>query len=166
MLTSLVSSASTNCNLTRAVIPLAPASVVAGDPVPSTVTFVFPEAVEPGTWYIEMDHETNHVAYSLRTIHKNEFSVQYELSTKSPHLIGGFTDAWVTTHHRVAGHVHFMQNLYHPEKADNKLYFSRPPYHRIEVIVPGLIEDREIFRLLEGVVPKEYEIEKLLQRQS
>jgi hypothetical protein len=65
------------------------------------------------------------------------------------------------------GNIHFSQTFFHPKRSHDKLYFDQPPQSRMEVLVPGrFIGDREIFQILREVVPKEYQIESLVQRQS
>lgn len=146
--------------------------------LPSTVTFmVHPAHVHsPQTghpWYVEMDHEMKDVnIYSLipqKT--DNHFTSHYRVESRRPRFIGDFkyTDAWVTTNHRMMllgndTEVHLSQTLFSPQRADDKLYFDRPAYRRMEIVVPGrFIGDRELCSLLEEVVPKEFEIRSLLQ---
>jgi hypothetical protein len=148
--------------------------------LPSTVTFL----VNPGDvhspqtghhWYVEMNHDMGNISlYSLipqKT--DNQYVAHYRVESRRPRFIGDFnyTDAWVTTHHKILqkndAEIHFSQTLFSPDRANDKIYFSRPPKNRIEVIVPNrFIEDREIWEILDGVVPREYQIGSLLQRQS
>lgn len=120
-----------------------------------------------------MDHEMgNTKAYSL-VPQKNDsqFVSHYRVEKRTPRFVAWrFTDCWVTTHHRMQqvgdAEIHFSQTFFNPERAYDKLYFSRGAKHRIEIIVPGrFIEDREIYDLLRDVVPTEYQIGSLLQRQ-
>lgn len=116
-----------------------------------------------------MDHEMNEIGfYSLVPQKSDETYVShYRVETRRPRINGEFKfmDAWITTNHRHVGPLYFSQTFFNPERANDKLYFNRPPNSRIEVVVPGFIGDREIFQVLEGVVSKEYQIEQLLQRQ-
>ena len=148
--------------------------------LPSHVTFMVnastvyaPQTHQP--WYIEMDHEMGNLAfYSLipkPTI--NQYVAHYEVESRRPRLVGPveFTDAWITTHHKCFlvgdAEMHLSQTLFSPVKADDKLYFDRPPMRRMEIVVRDrFIEDRELWSLLETVVPKEYETRSLVQRQS
>jgi hypothetical protein len=77
-------------------------------------------------------------------------------------------DAWVNTHHRYfqvgEAEIHMAQCLFHPERADDKIYFDRPPHHRVEIVIPDrLVDDREVLDLLE-TIGKGSEILPLLQR--
>lgn len=121
-----------------------------------------------------MDHDMGDLSmYSLIPQKSdNQFVAHYRVESRRPRFIGdfNFTDAWVTTHHRLLKkndtEIHFSQTLFSPERANDKIYFNRPPKNRMEIIVPGrLIEDREIWEILDGVVSKEYEIRNLLQCQ-
>jgi hypothetical protein len=164
------------------VIPITPESVFSADwlvtHLPSTVTFmVHPADVHsPQTgysWYVETDHEMKELCiYSLiPQKNDNQFVSHYRVESRRPRFIGDFkfTDAWVTTNHRMmtidnGTEIHFSQTLFSPERADDKLYFNRPPHRRMEIVVPGrFIEDRELCSLLRGVVSKEDEIPSLLQ---
>lgn len=169
---------STSSCLSRAVLPNAPESVFSADRLvehlPSTITFVVhPEDVHsPQTghnWYVEMDHEMGspHFYSLIPQKSDNQHVAHYRVETRRPRFVGKFrfSDAWMTTNHQVLDNIHFSQTFFSPERANDKLYFNRPAHRRIEVIVPGLIEDRELYSLLETVVPREYEIRSLLQRQ-
>lgn len=168
--------------MSRAVIPMVPESIFSAcrdaQALVSHATFVVnasavyaPQTHHP--WYIEMDHEMGNLSfYSLvprPTI--NQYVAHYEVESRRPRFVGeiGFTDAWITTHHRYFlvddCEIHLSQTLFSPRKADDKLYFDRLPTRRMEIIVRDrFIEDREIWSLLESVVPKEYEIRSLVQR--
>lgn len=151
-------------------------SVPRGDHLPSHVTFLvnadsmFPQTGHP--WCVEMNHELDDLKiYSLiPQKSNNQYVSHYKVESRRPRFVGQFTytDAWLTTHHRLLTvndtELHFSRSLFNPTKADDKLYFDQA-YNRLEIVKEGFIEDREIFRLLEGVVPKEYEIQSLLQRQ-
>lgn len=158
---------------------MAPESVFRADrltePLPSTATFMIgaAEVYSPQTgypWFVEMDHEMKDpFLYSLIPQKSdNQYVSHYRVETRRPRLNEKFNimDAWLTTHHCHSGPIYFSQTFFNPERANDKLYFDRPPKLRMEVIVPGFIGDREVFRILEGVVSKEYRIEQLLQRQS
>ena len=164
-------------SLTKAVIPMAPESLrpLHGTPLPSTITFMVnaadvysPQTSHP--WFVEMDHEMNSLdIYSLIPQKSdNLYAVHYSVEKRRPRFNGEFKfmDAWLTTNHIVSDNIHWSQTFFHPERANDKLYFNRPPHSRMEIVVEGFIGDREIFQLLERVVPKEYEIRSLLQRQS
>lgn len=179
---SLYRSVSTSKCMSRAVIPTVPESIFSAfrhtEPLPSHVTFVVnasavyaPQTHHP--WLIEMDHEMGNLAlYSLiprPTI--NQYVAHYEVESRRPRFVGSvdFTDAWITTHHQCFlvkdAEIHLSQTLFSPVKADDKLYFDRPPMRRMEIVVRDrFIGDREIFDLLGAVVPKEYEIRSLVQR--
>lgn len=125
-------------------------------------------------WFIEMDHEMgNPLFYSLipQKNNANQYVAHYEVESRRPRFIGSveFTDAFLTTHHRVFNvndaEIHLSQVFYSPLKADDKLYFDRPPMHRMEVVVPNrFIEDRELFEILDPILGREYEIPSLVQR--
>ena len=157
--------------LSKAVLPLVPdllfhvqRNTVA---LPTTVTFVVsPEAVfSPQTgypWLIESDQSL--LTLSIQSLvpqpSDNKYVKHYCVESRRPRFLGDshFTDAWLTTNHRVLylndSEIHFSQTIFHPEKADDKLYFDQPPKNRIEVIVPGrFIEDRELWDILKGVIP-------------
>jgi hypothetical protein len=169
--------------MSRAVVPVVPESIFGKSrevvPVKSHTTF----AVSPGMvaspqthqpWFIEMDHEMGNLSfYSLvpQKNNANQYVAHYEVESRRPRFIGSvqFTDAWMTTHHRVFlvrdAEIHLSQVFFSPLKADDKLYFDRPPMHRMEVIVPNrFIEDRELLEILQGVFGKGYEIQSLVQR--
>jgi hypothetical protein len=170
--------------MSRAVVPSVPESIFSGwresEDLPSHVTLVVnattvyaPQTHQP--WYIEMDHEMGNAAfYSLvpkATV--NQYVAHYEVESRRPRLVGSvqFTDAWITTHHKLFlvkdAEIHLSQTLFSPLKADDKLYFDRPPMRRMEVVVRDrFIADRELWEILETVVPREYEIRSLVQRQS
>lgn len=154
---------------------MAPESIFTGEtnPLPSMVTFMVgaAEVYSPQTgypWFIEMDHEMKDpFLYSLVPQKSdNQYVSHYRVETRRPRFNDNFKlmDAWLTTNHHHSGPVYFSQTFFSPERANDKLYFNRTPKSRIEVVVPGFIEDREIFQILEGVVSKEYQIEQLLQR--
>ena len=166
--------------MSRVVIPVAPESIFSAAretaTLPSRVTFV----VNPGSvyspqtgypWYVQVDHEMKDPQfYSLvPQASNNQYVSHYWVESKRPRFVGKFqfTDAWISTHHRFFNvdnaEVHFSRCFFHPEKADDKLYFDRPPYNRVEIVVDGFIADREIFPLLEKLVPKEYEIRSIVQ---
>ena len=145
------------------------------DPLPSTITFMVnagdvysPQTGHP--WFIEMDHEMGNPAiYSLIPQKSdNKYAAHYHVDRRRPRFNGEFKfmDAWLTTNHVVSDNIHWSQTFFHPERANDKLYFNRPAHSRMEVVVEGFIGDREIFQLLERVVPKEYEIASLLQRHT
>ena len=184
MCTSPFLSVSTSKSMSRAIIPIVPESIFSAcrecEDLPSHVTFVVnasaiyaPQTHQP--WYIEMDHEMGNLAfYSLvpRST-TNQYVAHYEVESRRPRLMGpvDFTDAWITTHHKCFrvedAEIHLSQTLFSPVKADDKLYFDRPPMRRMEIIVRDrFIEDRELCDLLGAVVPKEYEIRSLVQRLS
>jgi hypothetical protein len=169
--------------MSRAVIPAVPESIFAqvreSIPIQSHITFT----VSPGivvapqthhSWFIEMDHEMGSMrTYSLipQKNNDNQYVAHYKVETSRPRFLGPveFTDAWMTTHHQVIhvndAEIHFSQSLFSPVKADDKLYFNRPPMHRVEVLVPNrFIEDRELWQILSPVFGKEYEIRSLVQR--
>jgi hypothetical protein len=168
--------------MSRAVIPVVPESIFSAHRVsehlPSHITFVVnaagvyaPQTHQP--WFVEMDHEMGNLSfYSLVPIAStNQYVAHYEVESRRPRFVGDvdFTDAWITTHHRwfpvEDAEIHLSQTLFSPVKADDKLYFDRPPMNRMEIIVRDrFIEDREIWSLLETLVPKEYEIRSLVQR--
>lgn len=146
-----------------------------GELLPSTITFMVnaAEVYSPQTghpWFVEMDHEMGSTnIYSLIPQKSdNVYAAHYLVEKRRPRLNGEFKfmDAWLTTNHIVSDGIHWSQTFFHPERANDKLYFGRPPHSRMEIVVEGFIGDREIFQILERVVPKEYEIAKLLQRQS
>lgn len=157
-------------------MPLVPASVFEQsrecDLLPSTITFMVnagevfcPQTGHP--WYVEMDHEMGNVEFYSLVPQKNDnqFVSHYRVDRRRPRLTSfEFMDVWLTTNRRKVGDLYFSQTFYHPERADDKLYFERPPMRRLEILVEGFIGDREIFHLLESVIPKEYQIESLLQR--
>jgi hypothetical protein len=168
--------------LTRAVIPIAPDFLFYPDKptttLPSHITFtVNPWSVHsPQTghqWFVEMEHDMAGVQmYSLiPQQNENHFATHYVVESQRPRFNGNFTfsDAWVTSHHRLlemgGAEVHYSECLFHPERSGDKLYFDKAPQKRIEIIVPNrFIEDREIFALLEALVPKGCETRSLLQR--
>ena len=125
-------------------------------------------------WFIEMDHEMGNLSfYSLipQKNNANQYVAHYEIESRRPRFIGSvdFMDVWMTTHHRYFmvrdAEIHLSQTLFSPLKADDKLYFDRPPMRRMEIIVPNrFIEDRELWSLLGEVFEKEYEIQSLVQR--
>lgn len=144
-------------------------------PLESTVTFMVnaAEVYSPQTshpWFIETNHEMSEpMVYSLIPQKSdNKFVTHYQVNRRRPRLNKDFKfmDAWLTTNHRHNGPLFFSQTFFNPDRANDKIYFHREPKNRLEIVVPGFIEDREIFQLLEGVVPKEYQIEQLLLRQS
>lgn len=98
----------------------------------------------------------------------NLYAAHYHVERRRPRFNGEFRfmDAWLTTNHIVSDNIHWSKTFYHPERANDKLYFNRPAQSQMEIVVDGFIGDREIFQILERVVPKEYKIESLLQRQS
>lgn len=167
--------------MSKAVIPIAPGSLfdicMPTITLPSRATFMVnawnvhsPQTGHP--WYVEMDHDMGHLEmYSLiPQKNNNQFVSHYKIESRRPRLLGKFhyTDAWMTTHHRLYTvndiELHFSQCMFNPERADNKLYFDRAPHKRIEIIVPNrFIGDREILDVLEGLVPKGFEIQSLLQ---
>lgn len=157
---------------------MVPESVFSADrlttPLSSTVTFMVnaAEAFSPQTgypWYIEMDHEMKSPKiYSLIPQKSdNQYVSHYRVESRRPRFNGQprVMDSWLTTNARQLGPLYFSQTFFNPERANDKLYFDRPPKNRLEILVDGFIGDREIFRLLEDLVPKEYQIESLLQRQ-
>jgi hypothetical protein len=145
--------------------------------LPSTTTFVINQAAvhSPQTghpWYLETDHEMGSTRFYSLIPQKNEnqYVSHYRVESRRPRLLGNFsfTDAWLTTRHRFFrvddAEFHFSETLFSPERADDKLYFGRPPHRRIEIVVPDrLIEDRELLALVGRVVSTEYEIPSLLQ---
>jgi len=167
--------------MSKAVIPIAPDSLfdaaLATVTLPSHATFMVnawhvhsPQTGHP--WYVEMDHEMGHLQmYSLiPQKNNNQFVSHYKIESRRPRFLGKFqyTDAWITSNHRIYNtddmEVHFSQCLFHPERADNRLYFDRAPHKRIEIIVRDrLIEDREVLDLLAEIAPKGLEIRSLLQ---
>lgn len=174
-------SVSTSKCLSKAVIPVVPESVFS-KPWPTTrvashITFT----VNPGLvaspqthhpWFIEMDHEMGNLSfYSLIPQKNNAYVAHYEVDSRRPRFLGSvdFMDVWMTTHHEYFmlydAEIHLSQTLFSPRKADDKLYFDRPPMRRMEIIVPDrFIEDRELWSLLGEVFGKEYEIQSLVQR--
>lgn len=170
--------------MSKAVIPVVPESVfsAAREVIPkfSTLTFVVsPDSVySPQTgypWFLEMGHEMQNLhAYSLiPQKSENQYVSHYQVETRQPRFIGkfGFTDAWLSTHCRTFrvgdAEVTLSQTFFSPKRADDKLYFDNAPTHRMEIVLyDTLIEDRELWTLLETVVPKEYEIRSLVQRLS
>jgi len=168
--------------MSRAIIPMVPESVFSAcreyQDLPSSATFMVnasaifaPQTFQP--WYIEMDHEMGNLAfYSLiPRPSANQYVAHYGVESRRPRLVGPveFADAWITTHHKcfLVGNaeIHLSQTLFSPVRADDKLYFDRPPMRRMEIIVRDrFIEDRELWNLLQGIVPKEYEIRSLVQR--
>lgn len=159
--------------MSRAVIPVAPPCEWDAQMLPSSVTFVVnagavhsPQTGAP--WYVEMDHQMGHMQmYSLvPQKNNNQYVSHYNIESRMPRFVGKFSfmDAWVTTHHRVFevgdAEIHSAQVLYHPERADDKIYFDRAPHHRIEIVIPGrFVDDREVLDVLE-----ECQIQPLLQR--
>lgn len=181
---SLSHSVSTKSCLSRAIIPLVPESVFGVDrlaePLPTVLTFmVNPQAVHsPQTgypWFVETDREMGQMSiYSLiPQKNNNQYVSHYRVESRRPRFVGDFhfIDAWLTTNHRLLmkndTEIHFSQTLFNPERADDKLYFDRVPKNRIEVIVPNrFIEDRELWTILEGILPEKSQIQPLVQRQS
>jgi hypothetical protein len=151
-----------------------PESVVStGTPLASTVTFMVSaaEAYSPQTgypWYVEMDHEmkTPKIYSLVPQKSDNQFVSHYRVESRRPRFNGEpkIMDAWITTNLRQCGPLYFSQTFFNPERANDKLYFGRGSKHRLEILVEGFIGDREIFQILEGVFPKEYQISQLLQR--
>lgn len=168
--------------LSRAVIPVVPELFLTeATPVPSYLTFmVNPSVVQsPQTgysWYVEMDHEMGGVhSYSLVPANENpnEFVGHYFVESRMPRFLGKFefSDCWLTSKCRLYEIDDFQFYLadvfFHPEKADDKVYFDQPPVRRMEVLVPGrFIEDRELLCCLDPILPRGCEIENLLQRRS
>jgi hypothetical protein len=168
--------------MSKAVIPAVPESVFSAwremEDLASHVTFTVnasavyaPQTHHP--WFVEMDHEMSNLAfYSLIPRPSiNQYVAHYDVESRRPRFVGTveFTDAWITTHHKCFlvddAEIHLSQTLFSPVKADDKLYFDRPPMRRMEIIVRDrFIEDREIWNLLAAVVPKEYETRSLVQR--
>ena len=156
--------------MSKAVIPNAPETLMdlGKTPQPSRVTFL----VHP--WRIEMNHDMSDLQFHSHTPNpenQNEFVAHYWVESKHPRFTSfAYADAWIATNHKYSHYgpfeIHTSRCFFHPKKADDKLYFDSPPSNRIEIVADGFIEDREILRLLEGVVPREYEIRSLLQRQS
>ena len=164
--------------MSRAVIPVAPETV----PWPSTtlashITFsVNPKVVYgPATgypWFVEMDHKMQDLRmYSLvPQKNDNQYVSHYQVESRRPRFIGNFkfSDAWITTNHRLLEinglEVHLSQTLFNPVRANGKLYFDKPPHRRIEIIAHDrFIEDREVFAVLEKILPAATEIQPLLQ---
>lgn len=150
--------------MSKAVVPSAPLSVYEqfrGEPLPSLVTFMVED------WFVEMDHEMG----SLRTFRllpqktANQYVAWYEVDERRPRFDFSVVDAWLSTqrHCLKMGHIDVItsRTFFSPEKADDKLYFGRPPHYRIEFQSEQLIEDREILCLLSQ---SGYEIPSLLQR--
>jgi hypothetical protein len=148
-------------------------------PIKSHTTFTVSPGMVAGPqthhpWFIEMDHEMGNASfYSLipQKNNANQYVAHYEVESRRPRFIGSvdFMDAWITTHHQLFysndAEIHLSQVLFSPLKADDKLYFDRPPMHRMEVIVPNrFIEDRELLEILRPVFGTEYEIPSLVQR--
>lgn len=167
--------------LSRAVIPLAPGGVyqVGHAMVPSTVTFaVNPrQVVSPQTghlWYVELEHDMQNARmYSLiPQPSNNQYVSHYEVETARPRFAGkfAFADAWMTTNHLVMTvdkvEVHLSMRFYNPDRTSDSLFFQGDPVRQIEVTAPFLIGDREIFRVLERVLPEGSEIEQLVPRLS
>lgn len=168
--------------MSKAVLPMVPESVFSAARetmhLPSFVTFMIsPDMVySPQTghpWYLEMGHEMQRLkAYSLvPQKSENQYVSHYQVESRQPRFTGKFqfADAWLTTYCRsfCVGDFQFTlsQTFFHPERADDKLYFDRTPMHRMEIVVQDrLIEDRELWTVLEEVVPKEYGIRSLVQR--
>lgn len=175
-------SVSTNTVLSKATIPLAPETedLVLNTLVPSHLTFaVNPRHVyAPQTgyaWYIEMDHNMqNERMFSLIPQKSdNQYVCHYQVESRRPRFVGKFvfSDAWITTNHHMMDfdgiEVHMSQRFYNPERTHDKLFFNGNPVRQIEVVATDrLIGDREIFDVLERVLPWGSEIPKLLQRQS
>lgn len=179
---NLFHSVSTSSNLSRAILPLVPESAfqVQGEPLPSTLTFMVnaqsvhsPQTGYP--WFVETDHQMGRMAFYSLIPQKtdNQYVSHYRVESRRPRFLGNFEfiDAWLTTNHRVLmkndTEIHFSQTLFHPEKADDKLYFPNVPKNRIEIIVPGrFIEDREIWGLLGEILPAGSQIQSLVQCRS
>ena len=167
--------------MSKAVIPIVPESLfhlgLVTTILPSRTTFTVnawkvhsPQTGHP--WYVEMDHDMGHLeTYSLiPQDNTNQFVSHYKIESRRPRFFGkfSFTDAWITSHHRLYMQddieLHFSQCLFHPQRANDNLYFDRAPHCRLEVIVPDrFVEDREILAVLEALAPKGLEIQPLLQ---
>lgn len=161
--------------MSRAIIPVAKAFPFTGDMSPSRVTFMVNAGVvhSPQTgapWFVDSDHNMNHMEIYSLVPHQttNEYVGHYTIEHSMPRFFGPFkfVDAWVTTNHRVICHgdaeIHYSKTLFHPERAQDKLYFSRDPHERIEIVIPDrFADDREILQIL-----KECGIEHPLQRLS
>lgn len=163
--------------MTRVVFPKIPEELfrqlASSELVPSTITFVVgpDQVVSPQTghqWYIQMEHDmSNPRFYSLIP----ENPIHFRVEERRPRLhCFRFTDAWVTTNHHVFSigdmEVHISKTLFNPERADDKLYFGRAPFCRMEVLVPDrFIGDREILDALRPALQTEFEIDSLVQRQ-
>jgi hypothetical protein len=167
--------------MSRAVIPIAPQTLpLTGRTLPSHLTFsVNPKVVySPSTgypWLVEMDHKMQNLQmYSLvPQKNDNQYVSHYRIESRRPRFIGDFkfSDAWITTNHHMAEidglEVHVSQTLFCPVRTNNRLYFDKPPHHRIEIIAyDRFIGDREILEVLEKVLPLGTEIQHLLQCQS
>lgn len=162
---------------------MVPQSVVLpkGLALPSTITFVVPAeaAHSPQTgfpWYVEMDREMGTIStYSLIPDNNNTnvYVSHYHVESRRPRFIGDFqfTDAWMTTNHKIFAHknaqIHTSQTLFSPERADDKLYFAGAPFYRMEIVVPDrFIGDRELWTILEDILPGQSEIPSLVQHRS
>lgn len=125
-------------------------------------------------WFVEMDHNMQDLQmYSLiPQKNDNQFVSHYHVESRRPRLIGKFTfsDAWLTSQHCLVQtendlEIHLTQTFFNPERANNKLFFDRPPLRRMEIVAPNrFIGDREIFDLLDRVMPRGSEIHSLVQR--
>lgn len=142
--------------------------------LPSTVTFVVGpgQVLSPQTghhWYVEVDHDMKNPRFFSLIPQASPHHVLVE--SRRPRFTSFvFTDAWMTTNHHFFlledMEVHVSRSFFNPEKADDKLYFDRAPFYRMEVLVPDrFIEGREILDALRRVVPPEFEIDSLAQRQ-
>lgn len=159
-------------------IPIAPDTFDwPGTTLPSHLTFsVNPKVVySPSTgypWFVEMDHNMQGLAmYSL--VHQksdNQYVSHYHVESRRPRFIGNFrfSDAWLTTNHRLLEmdglEIHLSQTFFSPVRDHQKLYFDNPPHRRIEIIASNrFIEDREVFAVLEKILPQGSRIQPLLQ---
>ena len=126
------------------------------------------------TWFVEMDHNMQHERMFSLVPQKtdNTYVGHYRVESERPRFVGKFVfmDAWMTTNHHVMDlegiQVHMSQRFYNPDRTGDKLFFQGDPIRQIEVTAPFFIGDREIFRVLERILPVGSEIEPLLQRLS
>jgi hypothetical protein len=115
--------------------------------------------------------------YSLVPVpdNPNRFVDHLWVETEQPRFLGspiltGVSDAWLTTQHRLMEcdegmEIHTSKTFFNPQRADDKLYFDSEPFSRLEILVRNrFIEDREILRLLDSILPEgRYDIATLVE---
>ena len=173
-------------SLSRVVIPSLIGELCDTGPsiiVPSTLTLeISPQFVwgpQTGhTWHVEFNADmtiTN--IYSLIPVpgNMNRFTNHFWVETQQPRLLGdpilnSVSDAWLTTQHYVMEYdkdveIHSSKTFFSPRRADDKLYFDSEPFRRVEILARNrFIEDREILRLLDSVLPEgQYDIAALVE---